>query len=70
MNQHTKPPIQSEIERRRDAACRAMWSDHAIVAAYCAEHGPGPFSLRNLIAFTVSLPQDAFDTIEGGSDAR
>lgn len=70
MNQHTKPPLQAEIERRRNAACRAMWSEHAIVRAYCAANGPGPFSLRNLIAFTLALPRDAFEAIDGGSDAR
>jgi hypothetical protein len=68
MNQHTKPPIQSEIERRRDAACRSMWSEHPLVRAYCAAHGPGPFSLRSLITFAIAMDQAAFDATqeEGG----
>jgi hypothetical protein len=65
MSQHTKPPIQSESERRHDAACRSMWSEHALVRAYCAEHGPGPFALRNLIDFTTAMDQDAFDATQG-----
>jgi hypothetical protein len=42
-----------------------MWSEHALVRAYCAAHGPGPFSLRNLIQFAVTMDQAAFDATQG-----
>jgi hypothetical protein len=65
-----KQKFQTEADARRDAAARALWSNHPLIAAYRKATGKWDVSLKALIRFTVALPQDQFNACMFGAGVR
>ena len=52
-----------EIAERRDAACRAFWSDDRLNVHFRRETGKASFSLKEFILFVTLLPRDEFNQL-------
>lgn len=48
-------------DERTLAARRALWSNHPLALAALEHHGGESVSLRQLIAFVRTMPQDQFN---------
>lgn len=55
----------SDHEARRIAACRAFWSDHRINIEFRTARGDRPFTLKEFVAFVVSMPIHQFEKLRG-----
>jgi hypothetical protein len=54
--------VTNDDEARRDAACRAFWSDEPLNLAYRQEIADQPFSLKEFVSFVLAMPSDKFSS--------
>jgi hypothetical protein len=48
-------------DHRKEAAIRAFWSEHPLIAAYQSTKRTASVPLRDLIRFVQAMPTDEFE---------
>lgn len=54
-----------ELHRRKTLACHAFWSDQAINIEFRTVRGDRPFTLKEFVAFVVSMPNHQLEKLRG-----